>query len=101
MNGLNGGGPPAMMQDDVARVGDTQRFECQVVGFPTPHVTWYKDDVDITFDPRYNISFNPSRGVITLMIRNVTGKEEGCYVCRAENSEGAATTTAYLVVRGK
>ena len=87
------------MRDDVAVVGDTQRFECQVVGFPTPNVTWFKDEIDITNNDRYNIHFDPDRGTITLMIRNVNPGDEGCYVCRAENSEGVATTTAYLVVK--
>ena len=41
----------------VMSAGDTQRFECQVIGYPTPTVTWYKDDVDITDNPRYNISY--------------------------------------------
>ena len=86
---------------EVVHVGDTQRFECQVIGFPTPIVSWYKDEVDITHNPRYNIGFDPSRGVITLMIKNVKRSDEGCYQCRAENEEGYATTTAYLVVRSK
>ena len=26
----------------MASVGDTQHFECEVVGFPAPNITWYK-----------------------------------------------------------
>ena len=29
------------------------------------------------------------------------GSDKGCYQCRAQNWEGYATTTAYLVVRGE
>ncbi len=35
------------------------------------------------------------------MIKEVSPRDEGVYKCRAENSEGYATTTAFLVVRGK
>ena len=87
--------------EEVAAVGDTQRFECQVVGFPSPSITWYKDEVDITQNPRYNIGYDSDRGVITLTIKEVLPSDEGCYQCRAQNSEGYATTTAYLVVRGE
>ena len=90
-----------MTTQEVAVVGETQRFECQVIGFPTPTITWYKDEVDITHNPRYNISFDEDLGIITLMIKGVSLADEGCYVCRAENTEGFATTTAYLVVRGE
>ena len=82
-------------------VGDTQRFECQVIGYPSPEVTWFKDDVDITKDPRYNIHLDQARGIIALTIQEVLPSDEGCYQCKAQNSEGYATTTAYLVVRGK
>ncbi len=86
---------------EVAIIGDTQRFECQVVGFPAPNVTWFKDNVNITQNPRYNIGYDKSRGTITLAIKNVNTSDEGCYQCRAENTEGHATTTAFLIVKGK
>jgi len=46
------------------------------------------------------VDYEQELGVITLIIRNVTLSDEGLYQCRAENSEGYATTTAYLVVKG-
>ena len=45
--------------------------------------------------------FDPEQGTITLMMKNVTPADEGFYVCRAENTEGYATTSAHLVVKGK
>ena len=87
--------------EEVAMVGATQHFECQVIGYPLPTVTWYKDDTEITRNPRYNITFDEDHGVITLVIRNVTAVDEGSYLCRAENSEGVASTASYLVVKGK
>jgi len=89
-----------MMEEVGATLGETQRFECQVIGFPTPTIRWYKDEVDITNNERYHVDYEQELGVITLVIRNVTLADEGLYQCRAENSEGYATTTAYLVVKG-
>src|SRR6218665_2542055 len=81
--------------------GETQRFECQVIGYPTPTVTWFKDEVNISENLRYQIDYNQEQGTIALIIRNVNLADEGLYLCKAENSEGHATTTAYLVVKGK
>jgi len=88
------------MEEVGAALGETQRFECQVIGFPTPSIRWFKDEVDITDNERYHVDYEQELGVITLVIRNVTLTDEGLYQCRAENSEGYATTTAYLVVKG-
>ena len=88
------------MEEVGATLGETQRFECQVIGFPTPTIRWFKDEVDITDSERYRVDYERELGVITLVIRNVTLGDEGLYQCRAENSEGYATTTAYLVVKG-
>jgi len=84
-----------------ALLGETQRFECQVIGFPTPTISWYKDEINITNNLRYFIDSNKEQGTITLILRNVTLADEGLYQCRAENTEGYATTTAYLVVKSK
>ncbi len=35
------------------KVGSTVVFECKWKGFPKPSVKWYKDDEEITENPRY------------------------------------------------
>ena len=72
-----------------------------MIGYPTPTVNWYKDEIEITENPRYTIGYDRNNGTISLMIKNVAPSDEGCYQCRARNSEGSATTTAYLIVRGE
>ncbi|XP_059145515.1 muscle M-line assembly protein unc-89-like isoform X2 [Physella acuta] len=79
-------------------VGGTKHFECRVNGYPRPTITWYKDGKDITNSSRYNFDFT-NDGVISLVIPNITAEDEGHYRCRAENSEGLASTSAYLLVR--
>ena len=83
-----------------ASIGETQRFECKVIGFPTPTIKWFKDELEITNNLRYDIDFNKEFGTITLVIRNLSLADEGLYQCKAENSEGTASTMTYLVVKG-
>ncbi|KAH9489600.1 hypothetical protein Btru_036498 [Bulinus truncatus] len=79
-------------------VGGTKLFECRVGGFPRPQIRWYKDGRDITNSSRYQFEHTKD-GVISMVIRNITHEDEGHYRCRAENSEGLASTSAYLLVR--
>lgn len=88
-------------QDGEGGGGCSQHFECQVIGYPTPTIRWFKDDVEITKSDRVQIGYDESTGIVTLAIKNLVPSDEGCYQCRAENSEGYATTTAYLVVTGE
>jgi len=50
------------MEEVGATLGETQRFECQVIGFPTPTIRWFKDEVDITNNQRYQV-FTPGSGL--------------------------------------
>lgn len=82
-----------------ASFGGCKRFECRVIGYPRPSITWWKDGRDITTDNRYEFDYSVD-GIITMIIEKVAQKDQGCYQCRAENSEGWAATAAYLHVRG-
>ena len=83
-----------------ATLGGCQRFECRVIGYPRPTIQWFKDGRDITNDNRYEFDYSVD-GIITMVICNVTEKDQGVYSCRAENSEGWAATAAFLNVRGR
>ena len=83
-----------------ATLGGCQRFECRVIGYPRPTIQWFKDGRDITNDSRYEFDYLVD-GIITMVICNVTEKDQGVYSCRAENSEGWAATAAFLNVRGR
>lgn len=83
-----------------AALGGCQRFECRVIGYPRPTIQWFKDGRNITNDERYEFDYSID-GIITMVICNVTEKDQGVYSCRAENSEGWAATAAFLNVRGK
>ncbi|GFS23871.1 muscle M-line assembly protein unc-89-like [Elysia marginata] len=79
-------------------VGGTKHFECRVKGHPRPTIRWFKDDLEITDSPRYQFG-HAHDGVISMVIEDIVHEDEGHYRCRAENSEGLASTSAYLFVR--
>ena len=83
-----------------ALIGTTKKFECQVIGFPPPTIRWFKDNVEITHDPRYNFSHNHEDGVVSMHIETIKLSDAGLYQCRAENCEGYAITAAHLQVKG-
>ncbi|XP_025086378.1 immunoglobulin superfamily DCC subclass member 3-like [Pomacea canaliculata] len=80
-------------------VGGTTRLECRVLGDPPPDIRWFKDGRDITHNRRFSFS-SSADGDVSILIENISPRDEGYYRCRAENSEGFASTSAYLVVRG-
>lgn len=90
---------PDEMEEVGAVLGDTQRFECKVIGFPMPTIRWFKDGNEISANGRYENEFNRDLGTITLVIKNLKVEDEGIYQCKAENSEGTAATMTYLTVK--
>lgn len=83
-----------------ALVGTNKKFECQVIGFPPPTIRWFKDNVEITHDPRYHFSHTHADGVVSMHIKVIKLSDAGLYQCRAENCEGYAITAAHLQVKG-
>ena len=81
-------------------VGSCKRLECRVIGFPRPSIRWYKNGENITSHRRYKFDYSRD-GYIVLIIENISQKDQGVYQCRADNSEGMASTSAKLHVKGK
>lgn len=73
-------------------------MSCAVSGNPTPHVTWYHNDVNINTNINYYIS--NTCGVCSLLILLVGPKDTGEYKVVAENSLGHAESSTKLTVRG-
>ncbi|XP_053354707.1 immunoglobulin-like and fibronectin type III domain-containing protein 1 [Clarias gariepinus] len=72
-------------------------MSCAVSGNPTPHVTWYHNDVNINTNINYYIS--NTCGVCSLLILLVGPKDTGEYKVVAENSLGHAESSTKLTVR--
>ena len=62
---------------------------CKTSGYPVPTVSWFKNHREISFneshDSRIMLAANKS-----LLIFNITDKDQGVYSCRASNKNGKA-----------
>ncbi|XP_063848053.1 protein amalgam-like isoform X2 [Scylla paramamosain] len=74
--------------------GDKAHLECQVVGHPTPTVTWSRDGRPLSPDPRVV----PYHGTLhhSLTISPIQEEDFGDYTCSAENSLGQGERTLRL-----
>ncbi|KAK3574167.1 hypothetical protein QTP86_003453 [Hemibagrus guttatus] len=73
-------------------------MSCAMSGTPTPHVTWYHNNVSLNTNTNFYIS--NTCGVCSLLILMVCPKDTGEYKVVAENSLGQAETSTKLTVRG-
>uniref|UniRef100_A0A8C2L5L2 Immunoglobulin like and fibronectin type III domain containing 1, tandem duplicate 1 n=1 Tax=Cyprinus carpio TaxID=7962 RepID=A0A8C2L5L2_CYPCA len=74
-------------------------MSCAVRGNPTPHVTWYHNNVSLNTDTNYYIT--NTCGVCSILILRVGAKDMGEYKVMAESPLGRAECTTNLTVRGK
>ncbi|XP_059475294.1 titin homolog [Neocloeon triangulifer] len=72
------------------------RLTCQVIGYPTPEITWYRDMEPITFGERYSKS--TSEAFHTLEIQHTLEEDSGVYSATARNTHGSISCRCRLVV---
>uniref|UniRef100_A0A673GZX0 Immunoglobulin-like and fibronectin type III domain-containing protein 1 n=1 Tax=Sinocyclocheilus rhinocerous TaxID=307959 RepID=A0A673GZX0_9TELE len=70
---------------------------CAVRGNPTPHVTWYRNNVSLNTNTNYYIT--NTCGVCSMLILRVGAKDMGEYKVIAESPLGRAECTTNLTVR--
>lgn len=75
-----------LAQEITVDEGATVCFDCKVVAFPNPTITWTKDGETLPDDTRY-LAETVNNGEYSLKISDVTKKDEAAYRCRAENVE--------------
>lgn len=83
--------------DKVASVDDTVKFECIIVGKPTPKVKWLYNDQPVQ-GKNFLTSTSGDRQVLT--VPAVTHDALGKIMCTAENDFGKAACIAYLTLAG-
>ncbi|KAM6333143.1 immunoglobulin-like and fibronectin type III domain-containing protein 1 [Alca torda] len=99
--GVNQNQPPRFLvplKPHVVTTGIECRMSCAVGGHPSPKVTWYKDNRDLSSDPSYFCTND--FGVCSLVVLGVTKHDEGEYMVEATNEVGRAFTKAFLTIKG-
>lgn len=61
--------------------GDEVLLPCQVMGFPLPVVTWYKDGLEVHSILRSEFTFQGN----DLLLKGVVDEDSGFFKCKAEN----------------
>ncbi|XP_015434395.1 PREDICTED: myosin light chain kinase, smooth muscle-like [Dufourea novaeangliae] len=86
----------AVPHNRVVEEGETVRFQCAVVGHPTPWVKWDKNGLAVT--PTARISIKERDDVKILEIVEVTQEDAGLYRVIVENDYGRIEASARLEV---
>jgi hypothetical protein len=84
-----------LFSDRACTENDAIKFECIVVGKPTPKIRWYFNDEPVQ-GSNFLVSTSGDRQV--LAIPKVTAETAGKVSCIAENDVGKATCVAFVTV---
>uniref|UniRef100_H2YFD1 Titin n=1 Tax=Ciona savignyi TaxID=51511 RepID=H2YFD1_CIOSA len=74
----------------LVRAGNTVNISIAVKGRPTPNVTWTKDNLNVTKNPRVHV--DNVDGKTILVIQDCTRDDTGKYALALENASGVART---------
>jgi protein sidekick len=80
-------------RNQTALDGKDATIPCEAVGAPTPNITWYFNDGQISFSGRIQILEDGS-----VLIAKVRSTDQGKYTCSRANEAGSVTGEAWLEV---
>ena len=89
-----------MPRQQDAEVGTDHTLEVQVVGFPVPEVRWFRNNKEITENPRYSFTFGID-GRALLTIKKMGYPDAGNYKVRAKNTYGTSINATKITVKCK
>lgn len=79
--------------------GESVTLECQISGYPTPVIMWFREDYKIESSIDFQISYE--NGIAQLVIREAFAEDSGRFTCTATNEAGTVSTSCYLLVQGQ
>ena len=79
--------------------GQSATFTCDIVGLPTPQVSWFHNYREV-YDGR-KVAVRQEGTTYTLVIKDVDFKDAGDVECQAKNRYGSVNMRAKLNVLGK
>lgn len=74
-------------------------LECQISGYPTPGIIWFREDYKIETSIDFQVTYE--QGYARLAIREAFAEDSGRFTCTATNEAGTISTSCYLLVQGK
>ena len=89
-------------QNVTAKLNGTAMFHCNMTGYPTPSIVWYKN-IPKKFEKKWEPLKNNDRVKQfpngSLRFRNILKTDEGGYSCLGGNAGGFARVSVYLTVK--
>ena len=71
--------------------GDSVNLICKIIeGSPGTQLSWYKSNILLPYEVK-----------TTLILANVTDRDEGRYTCKAQNAGGNLTESTNITVKSK
>ncbi|XP_013393635.1 titin [Lingula anatina] len=86
-----------LLRDITAFEGKKIKFDCRLTGVPQPKLKWFRNEVEITNSPDYQITANGE--LHTLTIPEVFKEDAGSFAAVATNEGGEAKSYAKLHVK--
>ena len=86
-----------MALETLGEIGKELEIPCEVVGEPTPNVTWYRDATPLRDIPAVRYSVNPHNN--SLHINYMRREDSGMFQCSASNEAGYITGYSWLRVK--
>ncbi|KAH8321002.1 hypothetical protein KR067_013027 [Drosophila pandora] len=80
-----------------ALLGSSFTLQCNMRGAPRPHVTWFKDGIQLSSSSE-RVKIRQIGSTCALTIATVSELDSGRYTCEATNSKGRVSTFARLQV---
>ncbi|CAL8129596.1 unnamed protein product [Orchesella dallaii] len=87
------------LKDVRARVGESLRLDCVIVGNPEPEVIWYKNAIPLKESPNHHLLFHGDK--CTLVIDSADLVDNGIYSVSAINNCGEAASKCQVFVYDK
>ena len=83
----------------ICRVGNSLQIACNVVGKPTPKVTWDQDNHELKSDERIRVK--NANGQSVLSVNDAIRSDSGIYHVKVENAAGCRTGKVEVVIADK
>lgn len=80
--------------------GGDALFEGKLRGTPRPEVSWTRKGAPLVESNKYQMTYNPQTGYVSLLIRKIGPGDEGEYTCKAVNRVGEAICSVFIQPEG-